>query len=149
MEHIVNFNSGHDCMRFECKHDDKNCIPGGNGSHGVHGLDIEFIVKGYEGVVRFLLFTGWLPKYTKTEGVESCWQNTTDSLFPVPAQIGFFSILTQHSGTYHNDKPHDAMYSLVNGGDQALWAYLDAFYDHVFRDGKRPERFEYPKPVRS
>ena len=38
----------------------------------------------------------------------------------------------------------DAMYALVNGGDEGLWEFLETYYKSVFEDGEYPEPCEYP-----
>ena len=43
---------------------------------------------------------------------------------------------------------NDAMYALVNGGDVALWSFLDAYYAHIFDGKDYPKPAEYPKPLR-
>ena len=42
----------------------------------------------------------------------------------------------------------DAMYSLVNGGEAALWKFLDDYYSSVFLGGEYPKPFEYPMDAR-
>ena len=43
---------------------------------------------------------------------------------------------------------NDAMYALVNGGDEALWSFLDAYYNSVFFGGEYPQPAEYQKKPR-
>jgi hypothetical protein len=43
---------------------------------------------------------------------------------------------------------YDAMYALVNGGDTALWAFLDAYYETVFHGAAYPQPAEYKMPLR-
>ena len=77
----------------------------------------------------------------------------------MPADLGYHSKKPHYDGQqptgenceYCDGKPcyydgsglnaNDAMYALVNGGDNALWAFLDGYYNYVFNGG------EYPKPA--
>jgi hypothetical protein len=45
-------------------------------------------------------------------------------------------------------KANDAMYALVNGGDTALWQFLEDYYKAVFKGKEYPEPAEYKKPLR-
>lgn len=49
MEHIIELQHGHDCIKFECITKSKRCYPASGGSHGIHGLDMRFISKGDDG----------------------------------------------------------------------------------------------------
>jgi hypothetical protein len=40
------------------------------------------------------------------------------------------------------------MYALVNGGDEALWEFLDAYYECVFHKDKYPTPTEFEKKPR-
>ncbi len=43
-------------------------------------------------------------------------------------------------------KANDAMYALVNGGDTALWQFLEDYYKAVFKGKEYPEPAEYKNP---
>jgi hypothetical protein len=43
---------------------------------------------------------------------------------------------------------NNAMYALVNGGGDALWAFLDAYYAATFDGGKYPAPAEFKMPPR-
>jgi len=165
MEHMVFFEAGFDCILFECVHGSKNCKPESWGSHGRHGLQIRFVSKGAIGAVQFVIYTGWTPQYVEPSSVNyrrCVWGN----LPPIPVDLGC------HSKTpiYEGDEPAsascsfldgapcyyegsslnagDAMYALVNGGDEALWAFLDAYYESVFNDAPYPQPAEFKMPPR-
>ena len=156
-EHIVKFSSGHDCIKFECIHGSDRCFPGSGGSHGKHGMEIRFISKGPDGAVQFLLFTGWFPQSGDIDIKDA---------YAMAADLGYHSKKPQYSGQsvmsesceYCDGKPcyydgsglqaEDAFYTLLNGGDKALWKFLDQYYDYVFHDGKYPDRVEYSMPLR-
>ncbi len=170
-EHIVRFEPGCDCTRFECKWGKPTCIPGTGGSHGASGVAVCFVVKGDEGAVQFILLTGWLPQKVTRDprfplSVDS-WgaKGMPDGFYPLPLDLGYHSKVPRHKG----DKPvsesceftdgpcyydgsgsmaAEAMYALVNGGSDALWAFLEAFYDHIFHGGPFPVPAEYPTKLR-
>lgn len=164
MKHIVKFTNGHDCIRFKCINDSERCFPGSGGSHGVHGLNITFISKGSDGAVQFVLYTGWLPFYQKADNIGSRYYDIKASA--MPADLGYHSKVPMYEGQskvgesceYCDGAPcyydgsglaaYDAFYTLVNGGDVALWKYLDKYYNARFKGGKYPEVTEYCKPLR-
>ncbi len=166
LTHLVEFKSGHDCINFECVSDSKRCYPGSGGSHGKHGLEIEFIVKGEQGAVTFLLYTGWFPQQIpeKTKGNSIvAWGKST----VLPVNLGY------HSKTHQYDRQEptsqscelcdkqvcfydgstlnaqDAMYALVNGGDVKLWEFLESYYNYVFNGTEYPILVGYAKPLRN
>jgi len=161
LERIVRFSAGHDCMRFECKLKSPRCMPGGGGSHSVHGVDAKFFVKGADGAVQFVLFTGWLPRASKQD--EYGWESIGGAL---PADLGYHSKKPRYDGQtsikeaceFCDGKPcyydgsglnaYGAMHALVNGGDAALWAFLEEYYAHVFHGKPYPKPVEYPTPLR-
>jgi hypothetical protein len=165
LEHITRFTAGHDCIKFKCRWDKVDCVPNGGGSHGVHGVNLLFLVKGDKGAVQFLIYTGWLPQSAKS-GV--CgrfideWGGNA-----LPANLGFHSPVPTYDGQsvstdackcldgepcYYDGsglKANDAMYALVNGGDVALWEFLEGYYACVFEDGVYPVPAEYCKERRA
>ena len=164
MIHTIKFEHGYDCITFECSSKSKDCLPGYGGSHGRHGLQIRFISKGDEGAVQFLLLTGWLPQYKKYEFNLNIF--ATASHYPSPADLGYHSKKPHYDGQkpidesceYCDGQPcyydgsglnaYDAMYALVNGGDTALWAFLDQYYETVFHDGAYPKPTEFATTIR-
>jgi len=166
-EHIVRFERGYDCMKFECINRSKKCFPGSGGSHGKHGLAIRFVSKGVDGAVQFLLYTGWLPQFAEKDsiGYRFIWDWGSGLGF-MPADLSYHSKVARYEGQDHvqdscefcDGKPcyydgsglnaSDAMYALVNGGDKALWEFLDAYYENIFNGAPYPEPAEYEKPLR-
>lgn len=169
MEHIVRFEAGYDCIKFECKFDSKTCEPGAGDSHGKHGLSIRFVVKDKEGAVQFLLFTDWMPHLV--EPSSSCFSGARHCEWGgqfqiMPADLGYHSKMPRYQGQtviddhcefcdgqpcYYDGSSlsaDDAMYALVNGGDAALWGFLEGYYASVFGDATYPTPAEYAKPLR-
>lgn len=159
MEHIVRFFAGYDCKHFECKFGSERCKPGSN--HGVSGLRIIFASKGEEGAVTFALQTGWLPQQVEPDSLKY-YQCTWQEADFYPADLGYHSKTPRwedqepmknccefcdgmpcyYDGSGLNAA--DAMYALVNGGDVALWEFLDAYYQTIFHDKPYPKPAEYP-----
>lgn len=154
--HKITFEPGHDCIRFKCKWGHAACRPEEGGSHGIHGLEIRFLVVGEEGAVQFLLYTGWPPE-PKTGPQHSG---------RVPADLGYHARTPQYEGQssmgpcgflegdecYYDgtslgaDEPFRI---LCNDGDEALWAFLEAEYRARFRKGEHPESQPYSLSCRA
>lgn len=168
MKREIRFREGYDCIRFNCKFNIKECVPNGGGSHGKHGLEICFYVKGDKGAVQFVLSTGWLPQKVSqdTIGVRRFKASSPmQEFFPMPVDLGYHSYKPHYEGQKPLDKCdlldgkpcyydgsglncNDAFYALLNGGDKALWEFLEQYYKCVFEDGKYPEPAEYGKGIR-
>jgi len=159
MEHIIRFTAGYDCIAFECKYNSPRCKPGLGGSHGKHGVNLLFVAKGEKGAVQFLLYTGWIPQ-------RQCYHEDSAHK-PLPADLGYHSKTPRYfehtpqidTCEYCDGQPcyYDgsttnadfAMQTLVNGGDEALWKFLDKYYACVFEGGKFPKAAKYPTALRS
>jgi hypothetical protein len=160
-EKRIEFVEGHDCIQFECLHDDKNCKPGKGGSHGRHGLTIGFALIGSKGAVSFTLFTGWQPTDKKeffSDYFKAC------AVGAMPSGLDYHSRTEEEYGMkrdnckWLDDAPcwcdgsvlnsNDAFYCLVNGGTDALWEFLEGYYKCHFEDGDYPPLKEYCKPRR-
>lgn len=151
LERRIEWEPGFDCIRFECRYGKDTCKPGAGGSHGVHGLQIRWLVIGDKGAVQFLLFTNWM--------VEPERFNARSAFAPLPADLGYHSRTPQYEG----QTPFDCEYVpdgkcyydgsgvnaqepfavLCNDGIDALWAYLESYYQHVFEGGEFPRREAY------
>jgi hypothetical protein len=136
LEHSVRFEKGYDCIRFECINDSPSCKHGSGGTHGKHGMNISFIVKGDEGAIQFVIYTGWIPQHAKKSTIGTLNIRKWSVMDVMPADLL----------TLNAELP---MYVLVNGGDEALWKYLEDYYHATFNDGKYPELVEYEKPLRT
>lgn len=167
LQRKVSFISGYDCIKFECKFDQEKCKPGSGGSHGLHGMDLGFCVIGKKGAVQFKLSTGWLPQYVKPNKI---WHRDLvfehKEFYPMPTDLGFHSPKPLYKGQSTvsdkcdliGNKPcyydgsslnaSDAMYCLVNGGEEGLWKFLEGYYRSVFYKEKYPDVIEYPKARR-
>lgn len=168
-EHITTFKRGHDCLNFECICGSPDCRKGSGGFHGSSGMIIHFAAMGEHGAVSFAVNTGWLPQQTLPNSIryrsirEWCAPGSA-AHYPMPLDLGYHSKTPRYEGQticqdkceYCDGKPcyydgsglnaNDAMYALVNGGDKALWEFLDAYYECVFNAAKYPTPAEYFKP---
>jgi hypothetical protein len=130
-------------------------------------MTIQFVSKGPDGAVSFTLFTGWLPQYAKKDSIGYIgirdWAGYAQ---PIPAGLDYHSKVARYEGQgratdsceYCDGAPcysdgsglnsNDAMYSLVNGGDAALWAFMDEYYESVFNGAPYPKPSEYHKKLR-
>lgn len=164
-EHIVRFERGYDCIRFQCVNDSPTCKPGEGGSHGRHGLTIRFVIKGREGAVQFCLGTGWTPQHAKPNDIGyrevANWGSSV-----YPSDLGYHARSKQYDSQepisdkceFCDGEPcfydgstlnaTDAMYALVNGGGDALWLFLESYYRTVFSGANYPATAEYHKPLR-
>ena len=164
LQHIVRFERGYDCIRFECVSGSPGCHPGSGGSHGRHGLAIRFLAAGDAGAVQFVVNTGWVPQRVTPSSI---FMRHVDDWggYTLPTDLGYHAKEPQYEGQtevsadceftggpcFYDGSGLDAMdgmYALVNGGDEALWAFLDAYYEHVFNDAPYPTPAEYPHPER-
>ena len=159
LDHIIEWEPGYDCITFECKFDQNGCRPGEEGCHGRHAMTLRFVVKGPDGAVQFVLYTDWLPIPCGTKLL-------MNSVGTMPADLGVHS----RKPLYENQTPiadeckytegpcyydgsglnaYDAYAALVNQGIDALWTFLDGYYESAFRDTPYPTPPAYCKPKRS
>lgn len=171
LEHKVSFEVGHNCKDFNCKWDKKDCRPDKPGYHGIHGMQIRFIVKGPKGAVQFLFSTDWIPFEYKGHMRTPLRVNQlgpeVHGLFPFPLDLGYHSYRPLYKGQTSIDgacsildgKPcyydgsslnaYDAYATLVNAGEASLWEFLEEYYMSVFHNYKYPEVRNYTKSLRT
>ncbi len=159
MKREVKFISGYNCIDFPCKFD-KKCSP--NNSHGKHGLDILFLLHGEKGCVQFKFSTGYVPFYSKKDNISyrDIPKNPCADLYPLPVDLGYHSYTPHYEGQtsrgpcdylggkecYYDGSglnANDACYTLINGGEEELWKFLEQYYKCTFEEGKYPEVCEY------
>jgi hypothetical protein len=126
-ERIVSMQNGYCCS-----------LTGGN-SHGVHGLNMLFVLKNEKGAVQFLVYTGWYPNWE--------WmKNEKGSV--MPADLGYHSPTahyegqTKHEGCawldgadcYYDGSGLNAIEvfkTLVQQGEEAMWTSLEEYHKQV------------------
>lgn len=124
------------------------CPVSGPKSHGIHGVDMIWVLKGDKGAVDFVLFTGWMPQ---TAGRLA----SMVGLPPVPASIGWHSntpLFPAHGkrkgkcpwvdGPCYPDTSftlsEKAFAILTAEGEEPLWAFLESCYRNQFDKSPRP-----------
>lgn len=109
-------------------------------SYGVHGVDIKFVLKGEEGAIQFVLFTGWqLPHVAREQGKPL-------DCFPLPSDLGYHSPIPRYEGHKPVTEPcewlqggpcyydgsslaAEAVFEiLLREGDEGVWAELEKTY---------------------
>lgn len=144
----ISFFPGYDCIRFECKHGSKDCIPGKGGSHGKHGLTMRFLLTGNEGAVQFVMALGWLPEPGNYDTI-----NLSKGSSVYPSDLGYHAKKPQYEdqpamdchifGKCYYDgsglNAYEPFRILCSFGEEALWTFLEGYYNTIFEDG------EYPK----
>ena len=147
----IRFEPGHDCIRFECHFNRPGCAPGQGGSHGVHGLQMRFLLIGEKGAVQFLLGTGWLPEPDQFL--------PKANIGPFPMDLGYHSPTQRYAGqtTMNCDvieggkfyfdgsslNAEEPFRVLCNWGIEALWEYLEAYYRTTYEAAPFPDKKPY------
>jgi len=129
-------------VKFEPGFDKRSTDPGKN--YGIHGVEIRFLLRGPDGVVQFVCYTGWFPA-----SVEDSARIGTIGCFPMGADRGYHSPTSKYEG--QEPMPHcdilpggkcyydgsslagdDLMKILIAEGDEAVWKNLENYYQQVF-----------------
>lgn len=164
MKKQVKFIKGYDCINFPCKAS-KPCTK--ENTHGKHSMGILFLLSGDLGAVQFKLSTGWMPFYSPKDriGYREIPKNEISDLYPMPTDLGYHSYKPRYEDQTSMGKCdvlggaecfydgsglncNDAYYALVNGGEDALWEFLEGYYKSVFEDSEYPEPREYTDEVK-
>ena len=166
LERIFKATAGHNCRDFRCRWGKDGCQPGAGGYHGLHGLTLWFYVKGDKGVVQASIYTGWIPTQVERDDLGTRIFDLSGGT-PMPMDLGYHAREPQWEGQevcrdscwlldgepcYYDGSglnAYDAGYTLVNGGSEELWKFLDGYYRHVFEGGEYPDVYEYPFERRS
>lgn len=162
----VKFNAGYNCIKFDCRFDKKCSI---ENTHGKHGVEILFYVHGKKGAIQFGLSTGWFPQYVipdkiRYRDLDNGFRNQLNC-YPMAFDLGYHSYVPHYEGQkpisnkckviggvcYYDGSSlnaNDALYTLINGGDEKLWEFLEKYYLYIFEKGKYPKVAEYPTKIR-
>ena len=140
MERIVNLSPAYD---RRSKDPDKN--------YGIHGVELRMVVKGELGAVQFVVFTNWMLPHIYKE-----WETRSNPAEawmykPMAADAGYHSPKPTHTGQpkptnsceYLDGKPcyydgsglhaEKVFDILVSEGSNAVWEYLEQYYNEVFK----------------
>ena len=161
MKRKVQFEHGHNCRDYECAFDSTECRKGSEGYHGISGMNVRFMVIGEKGVVQFVMS---LPSMVPSEdaGEPMPFKNGPT---PYGTDLGYHAYEPQFEGQTPQDsckfldgKPcyydgsslnADApLKTLINAGEDALWEFLEKYYNCLFCDGEYPQAAEYHKSLR-
>ena len=135
---------------FKPAYDKRHSDPKKN--YGIHGVDMTWYLKGEEGTVQFVVYTGWhLPNVIEEQSKDSsAWKVLSR---PLPADIGYHSKVPQYSDQTCMDTDCDAIIGggpcyydgstlgaevgfqlLVREGSDAVWKWMDDYYKMTFID---------------
>jgi hypothetical protein len=71
----------------------------GTGVHGVHGMEITWLLRGPKGGVQFKLFTDWIPgKRSPGHGLSPDGSYDSWDLFPMGVDLGYHARVPQYEG---------------------------------------------------
>lgn len=121
-------------------------------SYGVHGVDMRWYVRGPEGAVQFVVYTNWhLPHVQERLDARDGSKFPHVLCHPLPADIGYHARTAQYDGQtpitpdepcpligvpcyYDGSGLHaeKVFRILIEQGGDALWAYLDNYYNETF-----------------
>lgn len=129
MERITTFTPAYD-----------NRLNGG----GQHGVDLRMVLKGEQGAVQFVLFTGWSKSLAESDS------DIQKVQYPLPADLGYHSkiplfekqIVSDRSCIYCDGAPcyydgstidADIIFKkLILEGSESLWKELEYRYRQLF-----------------
>ena len=115
-------------------------------NYGIHGAECKFLVQGPKGVVQFVIYTNWMPRSCRI-----AWNahKPAHLLQPMAADLGYHSYnpiypdqepMTDecqylggrcyYDGSSLNAEP--LLDLLIEEGDGAVWARLEAKYHQTF-----------------
>lgn len=82
-------------IEFTPAYDRRNSDPKRN--YGVHGVDLRFLLKGSNGAIQFLLFTGWHLPHVREEHKQRD-ASAYRLGFPIAADLGYHSFVPRYAG---------------------------------------------------
>lgn len=129
-ERIITFQNGYTCEI------DWNGPDRGQ-SHGRHGMNLLFLLKGERGAIQFVVFTGW----------ETTWKEYDEGLSVMPADIGAHAYKPMYEGQtsmgecewldgkecfYDGSglQANEVFKVFVRRGEEAMWSELEKYYKH-------------------
>lgn len=127
------------------------CVATGPNSHGIHGMEVRFLLRGPKGATQFLFYTDWIPglkeemRHQRRHGGGTPWPA---HLWPNGVDVGYHAHQPQYDqhplmsedcpileGPCYYDGSglagSDLMYEFINGGELAVWPVLRDWYDRI------------------
>lgn len=137
---------------YDYREEDKD-KPAGQ-QRGVHGLGVRFFLHGQEGSVQFVFWTDWLPTWYE-EGAFGHKRFKPDhnpqllNFYPMAVDIGYHSrhpryethepmscdVVPGMDQCYYDGSSmmaENVMVLLLQGGHEAVFGYLENYYESVF-----------------
>ena len=122
--------------------------------YGRNCMSVRFVLRGPLGAVQFYLITGWYHSSDrKPGGMIDCLDGIQRPLgpVPIPVDLGFHSLKPMYDGQEPRDcdllpggrcyydgsglNAEDAFDVFTDGGDEALWDFLERYYQWLYEDG--------------
>ena len=121
--------------------------------YGIHGCNLQFILKGKKAAVVFSVFTNWMTPEVQEETDKRPPSPSHPYLFhkPLPADIGFHALkpfedylkeYKQEKCCYLDDRPcyydgsalqaQDVFNILTTKGSDGVWKYMEKCYKETF-----------------
>lgn len=142
-EKWVDFSPSYDCIRIQpCEHGSPTCKPGGGGSHGIHGVDARFYLRGELGVVQFVVYTGWMRDETPEHAWGKPWAFDLGYHSPAPryeeqeqwarrdCHVLLGGVTCYYDGS--SLQAEEPWRILRSKGSDALWEFLEGYYNGIF-----------------
>lgn len=123
--------------------------------HGIHGMDLRFILKGEDGAVQFVVYTNIQLDHVATEQWERARMRHDDIELrcfwrPMGVDIGYHAREPQYDGQDHAQgscpyldgapcyyggsslRAEEFMPTFIAGGSDAVWKMLEDRYEQTF-----------------
>lgn len=119
-----------------------------NKNYGIHGVEMVWLVNGPEGIIQWVVFTGWNLKHVQEELDRRHQRIPHLTCHPQPADLGYHSPKPMYEGQTKMDQcaylpegcyydgsslnAHPLYWLLVEKGAEAVWAELEDYYKERF-----------------
>lgn len=143
-------------IKFHPAYDKRDENPSKN--YGIHGVEMRWLLKGTDGTVQFVVFTNWHLPHVMEEQDQRITNKIPDKVdlkvtyHPMPADVGYHSLKPMYEGQqpmpqkceYLNNQPcyydgsglhaQKVFEILVEKGSDAVWKYLEKYYNETFNN---------------
>jgi hypothetical protein len=120
-------------------------------NYGIHGANLRFVLIGEKGAIQFLVYTNWMPRSARQRERAGPYCLVE----PMPADLGYHSLEPRYEGQspmsdceYLDGKPcfydgsglnaQDPFDILCEEGEEALWTFLERYYEATFNNAEYP-----------
>lgn len=125
-----------------------NCEARGPRSHGVHGMEITWYLRGPKGAAQFRMGTRWTPgKLALGHGISPSGVVRLEDTYPSGYDVGYHAYVAQYPEQSPMDDCHllgqpcyydgsglqadDLVKRFIEQGEPAIWAELRAVYERI------------------